>query len=86
MTIISLASPMVEFSKFFANGSNVAQKIDLSQCTEFQAKGTNSETLIYSDRQIVFSCCYTKYKRKMYITSVWAKSGCVYEYDIDYSA
>lgn len=86
MTVITFTKPMVDFSKFFANGAEIEKKIDLTQCTEFWPKGTNSEALIYSGRQIVFSCCYTEYKRKMYITSVWAKSGCVYEYDINYNA
>lgn len=82
--IISLTNPMSEFKKFFENGEDVENSVDLSACTDFWAKGTNSECLIYNGRQIVFSCCYTEAYKKLFITSVWCKSGCAYQYELDY--
>lgn len=48
--IISLTNPMSEFKKFFENGEDVENSVDLSACTDFWAKGTNSECVIYSGR------------------------------------
>ena len=83
-TVISFTKPMTNFKSFFANGEEVMQNVNMSECTDFYAKGINSETLIYNGRQIIYSCCYTSVYNKFYITSVWSESGCEYEYNINY--
>lgn len=83
-TIITFTKPMSEFNSLFANGSEIARNVDLTTCTEFWAKGTNSELLIYSGRQILYSCCYTEAYGNLYITSVWGKNGCEYNKPLDY--
>lgn len=84
MTVITFTKPIAEFNTFFANGEDVSKAVDLYTCTDFWAKGTNSETLIYSGRKIVYSCCYSSFYDKLFITSVWSENGCEYEYKINY--
>lgn len=83
--IYSITKPISEFNAYFANGIDVSKYINLSDCTDFYPKGINSETLIYSDGKIIYSCCYTSAYGKYYITSVWSQQGCEYEYKVDYN-
>ncbi len=84
-TVITLTRPMQDFERIFANGQKVASSIDISDCTEFWPKGTNSECLIYAGRKIKYSCCYAWAYGVYVITSVWGESGCVYDEPIDYN-
>ena len=87
VTVISYTRPMSEFQTFFANGTEALEKVPaMKDCTDFWPKGTNAELLIYNDRQIVYSCCYTEAYGMLFITSVWGKNGCEYEYRLDYDA
>ena len=83
-TVIGFTRPMGEFCKFFANGAEVSRVVNLSKCTDFWPKGTNSECLIYVGRQIEYSCCYTEFCNKLYITSVWCEEGCMYQQELNY--
>ncbi|WP_313069834.1 hypothetical protein [Lacrimispora sp.] len=73
-----------EFISRFYNGSDIFNKLDLNECTQFYDRGSNAELLIYNGRQCVYSCCYTGYYNQKIITCIYEKNGLVYNYNIDY--
>jgi len=84
MTIISLSSPITEASTTINNFDEVKPSLaDLYTCTDFRFY-SNSEILIYSNRQIVYSCSFIEYKDNVYITHVYNKTGLVWHKDFDY--
>jgi len=86
MTIISLSNKIQDFSKDFKNHKDVIKAINIDECTDYRLRGSNAEMLIYNGRQIIYSCCYSEYKNKKYITHIYNRqSELVYKYDIDYS-
>lgn len=85
ITIISLSSKIDNFKKDFKNYKEVEKAINIKACTDYRIIN-NLEVLIYNDRTIQYSCCYSGYKNKKYITHIYNRNAeLVYQYDIDYS-
>ena len=73
-----------EFINRFYNGSHVLESVNMEACTQFFDKGSNAELLIYGDRKILYSCCYTEYYNQKIITHIYSSDGLEYRYGVDY--
>ena len=84
-TIISLSKPITEALETIENFDSVKPSLkDLSNCTDFRFH-SNHEILIYSNRNIAYSCSYIEYNKKVYITHVYNKTGLVWHKKFAYS-
>lgn len=87
ITIISLSSPVKEFPQVISNWNEFSEELQnniLENCTDFRIMNSQ-EILIYSDRQIVYSCSHTRIyndefdeEGQIKITYVFNKNGCQY--------
>jgi len=84
ITVISLSSEIKDFKNDFEHYEKIKRVIDFTKLTDFRIF-SNVEVLMYDGRRIEFSCCYTEYKGKKYITSIYNReSVLIYNYNINY--
>lgn len=83
LTVISLSSKTNKLKEDFSNYKDFESLLDLKNCTHYTLP-QEGELSIYSNRSLLYSCCYTEYKNKKFVTKIYSKKGILYNYELNY--
>lgn len=86
ITIINLSQDIKNLKNDIENFNDIAEFKNIeTKATDYRFY-SNHEILIYNNVETLYSCSYTEYKNKIYITHIYNRnSELVYYYNIDYN-